>query len=139
MTTLTSGLIQSVDWVVLAPPTITAVVALAVLIADLFVPTTRKPLLGQITVGGLVIAGLSLLPLLHGGRATFCLTTGSHECSYVADHFTLGIQLLVLGGALLVALLSLHRPAHLPARALWFPLLSPAPGPAPLPAARDLP
>jgi NADH-quinone oxidoreductase subunit N len=138
MSTLASGLIQSVDWIALAPPTITAVVALLVLIVGLFVPVTRKPLLGQLAIGGLVLAGLSLLPLLHAGRATFCLTTGAHQCSYVADHFTLVIQLLVLGGALLVALLSLHSLDDLPAGEFWFLLLSSAAGAALLPAARDL-
>jgi NADH-quinone oxidoreductase subunit N len=138
MTALASGLIQSVDWIALAPPTITAAVAVAVLVADLFLPTARKPLLGQIAVGGLLLATISLLPLLHGGRATFCLTTGSRDCSYVVDHFTLVIQLLVLGGALLVALLSLHSSDDLPAGEFWFLLLSSAAGAALLPAARDL-
>jgi NADH-quinone oxidoreductase subunit N len=138
MTAFASSLIQSVDWIALAPPTITAVLALIILVADLFMPAERKPLLGHVTVGGLVLAGLSLLPLLHGGRATFCLKAGSRDCSYVADHFTLVIQLLVLGGALLVALLSLHSPDDLPAGEFWFLLLSSAAGAALLPAARDL-
>ncbi|MCQ4081295.1 NADH-quinone oxidoreductase subunit N [Streptomyces sp. RB6PN25] len=138
MTAPAGGLIQSVDWIALAPPAITAVVALLVLVADLFLPAVRKPLLGQAAVGGLVLAGLSLLPLLHAGRATFCLTTGSHDCSYVADHFTLVIQLLVLGGALLVALLSLNSQDDLPAGEFWFLLLSSTAGAALLPAARDL-
>jgi NADH-quinone oxidoreductase subunit N len=138
MTALASSLIQSVDWIALAPPTIIVVLALVILVADLFMPPGRKPLLGHVTVGGLVLAGLSLLPLLHSGRATFCLKAGSRDCSYVADHFTLVIQLLVIGGALLVALLSLHSPDDLPAGEFWFLLLSSAAGAALLPAARDL-
>ncbi|GHG76231.1 NADH-quinone oxidoreductase subunit N [Streptomyces griseocarneus] len=137
------SLVQSVDWLAIAPPTITAVVALGILVADLFLPEGRKPLLGWIAVTGLVLAGLSLLPLLDGDRSTFCLTgtkAGAGACSYTADHFTLVIQLLVLGGALLTALLSFSDIADskLPAGEFWFLLLSSAAGAALLPASRDL-
>ncbi|MEU1627790.1 NADH-quinone oxidoreductase subunit N [Streptomyces sp. NPDC020096] len=138
MTDLAGGLVQSIDWLAVAPPTILAVVALAVLVADLFADEARKPLLGWAAVAGLVLAGLSLLPLLNGDRSTFCLTTGAHNCSYVADHFTLAIQLLVIGGALLTALLSLHNQDRLPTGEFWFLLLSSAAGAALLPASRDL-
>ncbi|MGK5733114.1 NADH-quinone oxidoreductase subunit N [Streptomyces sp. URMC 124] len=136
------SLIQSVDWLAIAPPTVTAVVALAVLVADLFLPEARKPLLGWFSVAGLLLAGLSLLPLLDGDRSTFCLTgvSGRGACSYTADHFTLVIQLLVLGGALLTALLSMSavRDEELPEGEFWFLLLSSAAGAALLPASRDL-
>lgn len=134
------SLVQSVDWLAIAPPTVTAVVALAVLVADLFLPEERKPLLGRIAVAGLVLAGLSLLPLLGGDRSTFCLTTGTRVCSYTADHFTLVIQFLVLGGALLTALLSFSAldDLELPRGEYWFLLLSSAAGAALLPASRDL-
>ncbi|GHF48389.1 NADH-quinone oxidoreductase subunit N [Streptomyces morookaense] len=134
------SLVQSVDWLAIAPPTVTAVVALAVLVADLFLPDARKPLLGRIAVAGLVLAGLSLLPLLGGDRSTFCLTTGTRVCSYTADHFTLVIQFLVLGGALLTALLSFSAldDLELPHGEYWFLLLSSAAGAALLPASRDL-
>ncbi|MFI9203689.1 NADH-quinone oxidoreductase subunit N [Streptomyces sp. NPDC053048] len=136
------SLIQSVDWLAIAPPTVTAVVALVILVADLFVAEHRKPLLGWIAVAGLLLAGLSLLPLLDGDRSTFCLTgtTAGDACSYTADHFTLVIQLLVLGGALLTALLSIGDivDSELPAGEFWFLLLSSAAGAALLPASRDL-
>ncbi|WP_058046852.1 NADH-quinone oxidoreductase subunit N [Streptomyces roseifaciens] len=137
------SLIQSVDWLAIAPPTVTAVVALAVLVADLFLPEGRKPLLGWFSVAGLLLAGVSLLPLLDGDRSTFCLTgtsAGRHACSYAADDFTLVIQLLVLGGALLTALLSMSavRDEELPEGEFWFLLLSSAAGAALLPASRDL-
>lgn len=139
MTDLAQGLVQSVDWVAVAPPTISAVVALAVLVADLFLGAARKPLLGWIATGGIVLAGLSLLPLLDGGRSAFCLTgAGTHGCSYVADHFTVLIQFLVLGAALLTALLSMHLMDEVPAGEFWFLLLSSAAGAALLPASRDL-
>lgn len=134
-------LVQSVDWTALAPPGITAVLALALLVADLFLPAARKPLLGALAAGGLGLALLALLPLLDGEHRTFCLTTGGPEqCSYVADTFTLVIQLLVLGGALLTALLSTGavRKTGLPPGEFWFLLLSSASGAALLPAARDL-
>ncbi|MGQ4516301.1 proton-conducting transporter transmembrane domain-containing protein [Streptomyces sp. DW26H14] len=169
-----AGLVQSVDWLAVAPPAITAAVALVVLVADLFLEERRKALLGALSVAGLALALLSLLPLRAGHRATFCLTGGAggpgaghggdRLCSYSADHFALVIQLLVLGGALLTALLSMPgRPPAGPREAptdprtaggsatglatgeagalpgeYWFLLLSSASGAALLPAARDL-
>ncbi|WP_327369281.1 NADH-quinone oxidoreductase subunit N [Streptomyces sp. NBC_01217] len=140
----TSNLIQSIDWLAIAPPVVVAAVALIVLVADLFLPEERKPLLGQVTVAGLVAALVLLIPLRDGDRSTFCLTAattgtgGTGACSYTADHFTLVIQALVLGGTLLTALLSLGDTRRLPAGEFWFLLLSSASGAALLPAARDL-
>ncbi|UJB42632.1 NADH-quinone oxidoreductase subunit N [Streptomyces sp. A1-5] len=152
-----TSLVQSVDWLAIAPPTLTAAVALVVLVADLFLPTARKPLLGWLATAGLAASALLLLPLLDGRRRTFCLahpspaTTPGGErsalaanlpdaCSYVADHFTLIVQFLVLGGALLTALLSIDtlKDHDLPAGEYWFLLLSSAAGAALLPASRDL-
>ncbi|MFD7284888.1 NADH-quinone oxidoreductase subunit N [Streptomyces sp. NPDC059863] len=133
-----ASLVQSIDWLAIAPPTITAVVALIVLVADLFVPEHRKPLLGGIAIAGLVAALLTLLPLRAGDRSTFCLTNDADVCSYTADHFALVIQLLVLGGALLTALISLHDSRKLPVGEYWFLLLASAAGAALLPASRDL-
>ncbi|NGO76291.1 NADH-quinone oxidoreductase subunit N [Streptomyces sp. YC504] len=134
------SLVQSVDWTAIAPPTIAAVVGLAVLVADLFVPENRKPLLGWISLAGLAAALASLLLLLDGDRETFCLTGDAGVCSYTADRFTVVIQLLVLGGALLTALLSVSplKDKELPAGEYWFLLLSSAAGAALLPASRDL-
>ncbi|KDN84846.1 NADH-quinone oxidoreductase subunit N [Kitasatospora cheerisanensis KCTC 2395] len=132
------GLIQSVDWVAVAPPLIAALAALAVLVADLFLPEARKRLLGWLSAAGLLAALAMLLPLLGGTRSTFCFTSGG--CSYTADHFALAFQLLALGGALLTVLLSLHTvdAEKLPGGEYWFLLLSSACGAALLPAARDL-
>lgn len=133
------GLIQSVDWVAIAPPLIAALAALAVLVADLFLPEARKRLLGWLSAAGLLAALAALLPLVLGDtRSTFCFTSGG--CSYTADHFALAFQLLALGGALLTALLSLHtvEDEKLPGGEYWFLLLSSACGAALLPAARDL-
>ncbi|MEU6216688.1 NADH-quinone oxidoreductase subunit N [Streptomyces sp. NPDC047022] len=137
-----SSLVQSVDWLAIAPPTIAAVVALAVLVADLFLAAERKALLGWVSLAGLAAAVLMLLPLLDGDRATFCLTGAPHVCSYTADRFTLVIQFLVLGGAFLAALLSVtalkDAEKQVPAGEFWFLLLSSAAGAALLPASRDL-
>ncbi|MGV9561912.1 NADH-quinone oxidoreductase subunit N [Streptomyces sp. NPDC003480] len=137
-----SSLVQSVDWLAIAPPTIAAVVGIVVLVADLLLDQRRKPLLGWVSVAGLAVAALMLLPLLDGDRATFCLTGDPHLCSYTADRFTLVIQLLVLLGALLAALLSVtslkDARKEVPEGEFWFLLLSSAAGAALLPASRDL-
>ncbi|MGW2257916.1 NADH-quinone oxidoreductase subunit N [Streptomyces sp. NPDC001780] len=126
------------DWLAVAPPTLTAVTALVVLVADLFVPDRRKPLLGGAAIAGLLAALITLVPLRGDDRSTFCLTTDAGACSYTADRFTLVVQLLVLGGALLTALISLHESRKLPAGEYWFLLLASAAGAALLPASRDL-
>ncbi|WP_405920001.1 NADH-quinone oxidoreductase subunit N [Streptomyces longwoodensis] len=139
---LAGTLVQSVDWLAIAPPTLAAVVALAVLVADLFVPDARKQLLGWLSVAGLAASAALLLPLLDGDRSTFCVTGTRDACSYTADRFTLVIQFLVLGGALLAALLSVtalkDARKELPEGEFWFLLLSSAAGAALLPASRDL-
>ncbi|KPI31134.1 NAD(P)H-quinone oxidoreductase subunit 2 [Actinobacteria bacterium OV320] len=139
---LAESVVQSVDWLAIAPPALAAVVALVVLVADLFVGDARKPLLGWLSVAGLAAATALLLPLLDGDRSTFCLTGDTRVCSYTADRFTLVIQFLVLGGALLAALLSVtalkDARGRLPEGEFWFLLLSSAAGAALLPASRDL-
>ncbi|MEV7727029.1 NADH-quinone oxidoreductase subunit N [Streptomyces sp. NPDC087917] len=135
-----TNLVQSVDWTAIAPVVVTAAVALVVLVADLFVPERRKPVLGWISVAGLAAATAALLPLRAGDRATFCLLSDQSACSYTADHFALAVQFLVLAGALITALLSVTavQDARMPAGEYWFLLLSSAAGAALLPAARDL-
>ncbi|MEU0738385.1 NADH-quinone oxidoreductase subunit N [Streptomyces sp. NPDC006134] len=137
-----ASLVQSVDWLAIAPPTIAAVVGLVVLVADLFVAERNKPLLGWASVAGLAASLLMLLPLLDGDRSTFCLTGDPGVCSYTADPFTLVVQFLVLGGALVAALLSVtalkDADRGLPEGEYWFLLLSSAAGAALLPASRDL-
>ncbi|WP_326688625.1 NADH-quinone oxidoreductase subunit N [Streptomyces sp. NBC_01795] len=134
------NLVQSVDWMAIAPPAIAAVVALVVLVTDLFLEERHKPVLGWLATGGLALSGLAIVPLIGEDRSTFCLTSGNGACSYVADPFTLIIQLLVLGGAFVTALLSMTavRDEGLPAGEFWFLLLSSASGAALLPASRDL-
>jgi NADH-quinone oxidoreductase subunit N len=139
---LAASVVQSVDWLAIAPPTIAAVVGLVVLVADLFLPDAKKAVLGWISVAGLAVSALLLLPLLNGDRSTFCLAGAPRACSYTADRFTLVIQFLVLGGALLAALLSVTAlkdgRRRIPEGEFWFLLLSSAAGAALLPASRDL-
>ncbi|MEV7176375.1 NADH-quinone oxidoreductase subunit N [Kitasatospora sp. NPDC093679] len=135
------GLIQSVDWVAVAPPLVAALAALAVLVADLFLPAGHKRVLGWASAAGLLLALLSMLPLVRGdARSTFCLKAAGGACSYTADHFALAFQLIALGGALISVLLSLHTvdEERLPGGEYWFLLLSSASGAALLPASRDL-
>ncbi|MGW6571004.1 NADH-quinone oxidoreductase subunit N [Streptomyces sp. NPDC054945] len=134
------SLVQSVDWLAVAPVVITAAVGLVVLVADLFLAERHKPLLGWVSVAGLAAATATLVPLRAGDRSTFCLTGDPEACSYVADHFTLVIQFLVLAGALITALVSVTavRDTRMPAGEYWFLLLSSAAGAALLPASRDL-
>lgn len=134
------NLVQSVDWMAIAPPAIAAVVALVLLVTDLFLEERHKPLLGWLATGGLALSALAVVPLIGEDRSTFCLTSGNGACSYVADPFSLTIQLLVLGGAFVTALLSMTavRDEGLPAGEFWFLLLSSASGAALLPASRDL-
>ncbi|MFF1543653.1 NADH-quinone oxidoreductase subunit N [Streptomyces sp. NPDC058291] len=139
---LAESAVQSVDWQAIAPPTLAAVVALVVLVADLFLGDARKPLLGWLSVAGLAASGALLVPLLDGDRSTFCLAGEPSACSYTVDRFTLVIQFLVLAGALLAALLSVtalkDARGRLPEGEFWFLLLSSAAGAALLPASRDL-
>ncbi|HEX5566432.1 MAG TPA: NADH-quinone oxidoreductase subunit N [Streptomyces sp.] len=137
---LAQSLVQSVDWLAIAPPLLAALAAVAVLVADLFLPEHRKPLLAHLATAGLVLALLSLLPLLDGDRTTFCLTTDPAVCGYAADPFALSVQFLVLGATLLTVLLSVTavRDDALPPGEFWFLLLCSAAGAALLPAARDL-
>ncbi|MFJ7152030.1 NADH-quinone oxidoreductase subunit N [Streptomyces sp. NPDC100445] len=139
---LAQSAVQSVDWLAVAPPVVTAAVALVVLVADLFLPEPRKAVLGWLSVAGLAAAALLLLPLLDGDRGTFCTDGPARACSYTADRFTLVIQFLVLGGALLAALLSVthldDERRRVPPGEFWFLLLSSAAGAALLPASRDL-
>ncbi|QNS04710.1 NADH-quinone oxidoreductase subunit N [Streptomyces xanthii] len=141
-----ASLVQSVDWLAIAPPTLTAIVGLIVLVADLFVAERHKQLLGWISVAGLAVAALTLIPILGDDRSTFCLKDAGYDaCSYTADQFTLVVQFLVLAGALVTALLSVNtlKDARktgepLPDGEFWFLLLSSAAGAALLPASRDL-
>lgn len=136
------SLIQSIDYAAIAPPLITALTGLSVLLIDLFVPAARKSALAWVAAAGLVAALGSMLPLRGSPRGTFCLPSEGavQQCSYVVNDLTLVFQLLVLGGALVAVLMSANAVVEqrLPAGEFWFLLLSSAAGAASMAAARDL-
>ena len=134
-----ASLVQSVDWLAIAPPVIAAAVALLVLVADLFVDGTPQaaPRLRTPSPGSSSRSPCSSR-CAPGTAPPSASPAAPDACSYTADHFALAIQALVLGGALLTALLSIGDTRKLPAGEFWFLLLSSAAGAALLPAARDL-
>lgn len=136
----TPSAVQSVDWLAISPPAIAALAALAVLVADLFLPERAKRALGPVSAASLLLAALPLLLLRTEDTATFCLPDGTRACSYSADTLALVLQLLVLAGAFVTALISIPavRELRLPQGEFWFLLLSATAGAALLPAAREL-
>ncbi|MCI0688561.1 MAG: NADH-quinone oxidoreductase subunit N, partial [Sporichthyaceae bacterium] len=139
------SLVQSIDYAAIAPPVIVAVTAFAVLVADLFLPAARKAGLGWLAGLGLAAALVALLPLRGAPRQTFCLPGGTGaelagQCSYEVTSLTLILQLLTLGAALVVVLMSAPEIAdrRLPAGEYWFLLLCSVTGALVMAAGRDL-
>ncbi len=144
-----SYLVQPVDWLAIAPPVMVAFTAMAVLVADVVVPTrVRRSVVSWMAFGGLAVALLLLLPLRGPARAVFCVLAqqgsgsagGPQSCSYVVDDTTLVFQLLVAGGAGVVVLLSARGTLgdRLPFGEYHFLLLASTCGAMALAAARDL-
>jgi NADH-quinone oxidoreductase subunit N len=136
------SLIQDIDYLAIAPPVALAISALVVLVADLFLPVSRKPAASALSiVGTLVALGFAVwLPLEdHAVRGTFCFPD-SVGCSYVADDFTALFQILFLAALLVVLLLSVTSVAEerMPTGEFHFLLLSSVTGMLTLAAARDL-
>jgi NADH-quinone oxidoreductase subunit N len=135
--------IQSIDYAAIAPPLVVAVVALAVLVVDLFVPPRLKAVTGWISLAGLLVAVLLVVPLAGERHATFCVPGpegAPSSCSYVVDNLTVVFQVLVLLGAAVVVLLSLDtvRDSRLPVGEYWFLLLSSVTGACAVAASRDV-
>ncbi|GCD93956.1 NADH-quinone oxidoreductase subunit N [Embleya hyalina] len=141
--------VQSIDWLAISPVLAVAVAALVVLLADLFLEGARKAVLPWLTLAGLG-AGLALLvPLRADGddaRGTFCSPSG---CSYVVTDLTLVLQLVLLGSAFVVVLLSMPMVGadgaegagdspEVPGGEYHFLLLSSVTGAVALAGARDL-
>ncbi|HXA62317.1 MAG TPA: NADH-quinone oxidoreductase subunit N [Streptosporangiaceae bacterium] len=137
-------MIQGIDYAAVAPVLLVAVAAVLVLMLDAF--GTPRAVLGWVSSGALALGLASVIALSFGDRrATFCLPSGLRgsgppSCSYVADHFTLLFQGLVLAAAVVVVLLSLGEITRsaLPAGEYHFLLLSATAGAITLVAARDL-
>lgn len=97
--------VQSIDWLAISPVLAVAGTALVVLLADLFLDGVRKLALPWLTLAGLATALVLLVPLRAGGRrGTFCSPSG---CSYEVTDLTLVLQLVLLGSAFVVVLMSM--------------------------------
>lgn len=131
-------LVQTIDYAAIAPPVILALTALAVLVADLFLPARGKRLLPVLSLTGTAGAFAAVVALATGpDRATFRVA-GSP--SYVADGFTLFLQGLLLAALAVVVLLSLPvvDDARIPPGEYHFLLLASVTGMLTLVAGRDL-
>jgi NADH-quinone oxidoreductase subunit N len=148
-----ASLIQSIDYAAIAPVLAVAGAALAAMLVDLFAPkAVRRAATTWVSAAGLAVALALLLPLRGEDRSTFCTPPGGwfgqrlpgaappERCSYVVDGFTLVLQLVMLGGALIVVLLSARTVAaeRLPAGEYHVLLLFSVSGAVTLAAARDL-
>lgn len=144
------SLVQSIDYSQIAPPLIAGGGALAVLVAELFVPARRKMLVSWLSLAVLA-AALVWTAALWPGRVvgTFCMQVRNVNraagplipaCSYQADRFTLLFQLVTLGGAILVVLMTAAsiRRDRLPTGEFHFLLLCSVTGALVLAASRDL-
>jgi NADH-quinone oxidoreductase subunit N len=135
--------VQSIDYLAIAAPLLVALVALAALVTDSFLPAAQRHVTGWLSVGGLAVAGALLLPLVGERRRTFCVPGRGLElpaCSYVVDDLTLVFQALMLAGAVVVVLLSLDtvRDSRIPAGEYYFLLLASVAGALTLAASRDV-
>lgn len=134
---------QAIDYVAIAAPLLVALVALAVLVADAFLPPGRKAVAGWLSAAGLAVAGGLLVPLVGERSSTFCVPGEGlvlPACSYVVDDLTLVFQALVVAGAFVCVLLSLDtvRDSALPAGEYFFLLLASVSGAMTLAASRDV-
>ncbi len=138
--------VQTIDYLAIAPPLIVALTALAVLVADVFMEASRRwPLDAMALLGVLVGLAAAATLALGGGRRTFCVPPGLAgdgpvSCSYVVDEFTLLLQIVVLAVTVVVLLMAAPeiRSTALPVGEFHFLVLASLAGALTLVAARDL-
>ena len=139
-------MIQKIDYAAIAPVLAVALTGLLAMLVDLAAPA-RRAAVTWVSAAGLVVALALLVPLRGDDRATFCAPpTGwvgrrpPARCSFVVDEFTLVLQLVMLGGALAVVLMSARTVVTeaLPAGEYHTLLLFSVTGAVTLAAARDL-
>ena len=89
-------LIQSIDYTAIAPPVIVALTAVAVLVADLFVPRLQRTAVASTLslAGTLSALGTAGWLAAQDDRRTLCFPDRS--CSFVSDGYTAYFQVLVL-------------------------------------------
>ncbi|SDI65150.1 NADH-quinone oxidoreductase subunit N [Nonomuraea jiangxiensis] len=146
-------MIQQIDYYVIAPPLVLALVAALVLLLDAFLPARpgTRTALGLVTLAGVAISlAFVVAQALSGGppRSTFCVPPnlagpagqGPAMCSFVADRFTLVFAGMVLVAAVVVVLMSMTQLADggIPVGEWYFLLLCTLVGAITLPASRDL-
>src|SRR3954454_3538129 len=132
-------MIQSIDYAAIAPVLVIGVMAVVVLVADLFLPPALRSAASWSSIAGaLGAAGVTGWLATQPARSTFCFP--HDHCSYVVDDFTVYFQLLVLAALVVVLLLSRAAVAdqHLPTGEFHFLLLSSVTGMLVLAAGRDL-
>ncbi|HET7326709.1 MAG TPA: NADH-quinone oxidoreductase subunit N [Nocardioidaceae bacterium] len=129
--------VQAIDWAATAPLLAVAVTAVVVLVVDAFTHHPRWA--GLLSVLGLAVATVSVLPLVGDDRATFCLPDG-RGCSFVVDELTIGFWVVVLAGTLLTVMLSAVGAIddRVPTGEHHFLLLCSAAGALAIAGARDL-
>jgi NADH-quinone oxidoreductase subunit N len=122
------SLVQSVDYVALAPVLLLALGGILVLLLDLFVDRGAA-VPGWVAVV-VVLAATAALPL-SSGRTTLCSPKWGGSCGYSTDGpLTVALQGIVLGATLVVVLLAVSTVAQLglPAGEFYFLLLASASG-----------
>ena len=130
--------IQSIDLVALAPPVVVALGALLALVIEL---VTRRGQLA-IAVGATAIAVAVPFAFASVGERTLCASgeAAPAQCAYVVDPFSVALQLIVLGGTLVVLLMASADVANktVPGGEFTFLILSSAAGAVLVPATNDL-
>ncbi|RYU14852.1 NADH-quinone oxidoreductase subunit N [Nocardioides iriomotensis] len=136
------NLVQSIDWLAIAAPTVLAVAAVVVLLVDAFLP---RPLLPATLTLLAVLAAAVPTWVLWGdpAQSTFCTgdaLEGPELCSFSTDAFTLVVWGIVLFGTAVVTLIGTAAVAdgRTPAGEWHFLLLCSAAGAVTLAASRDL-
>ncbi|MBF8193767.1 NADH-quinone oxidoreductase subunit N [Nonomuraea sp. K274] len=141
-------MIQQIDYFVIAPPLVLALVAGLVVLLDAFLPARprTKTTLALVTLAGILVSlGFVAAQAIRGGppQSTFCVPphlAAQQLCSFVVDGFTLVFAGLVLVAALVVVLMSMTELAGggIPVGEWYFLLLCTLIGAITLPASRDL-
>jgi NADH-quinone oxidoreductase subunit N len=133
------SIIQSVDYLAIAPPLVLALAALAVLVLDAFVPRSPWTHLAALAAVLAALAAETALAIdtADRPRRTFCV---GDPCSYVVDRFTVVFQVVMLIAGVIVVLLARAevRGTRLPAGEFYFLLLAALSGALALAAGRDL-
>ena len=130
--------IQSIDLSTLAPTIVVALGALLALVVDL---VSRR---GQAAVAIGVLSLLIAIPftLASSGERTMCTSSdvATSQCAYVVDPISVALQLVILGGTVVVLLMASSdvTARTVPGGEFTFLLLSSAAGAVLVPATNDL-